>query len=408
VLEFKICANIVFAAFGYIGQGMIMGMRSAVSMFIGSVLGFGILSPIARTSGWASGPVDDWKKGAKGWILWISLAMMTSECISSSFVLIYDSFNLKSFNFRKLFPKKNVAENEGLILNSDSDNSTDEKPELETLPNHFLIPRKWWIGGLVISSFLCILIISLMFNQMFYEPLLALIFALVVSLLAVRALGETDLNPVSGIGKISQIFFGVISPNNVVGNIIAGAISEAGAQQAGDLMQAFKTGYLLNASPRAQFYGTISGTFVSILFSIIAYKLYVSAYGVPSSTLPAPTAQVWVDMAEFMSGGSLAQNVLPFCIVFALVAAALPILPKFISESRRVWIPSGVAMAVGMYVTPNWTLARLVGAIGQYIWKRRNPVSHGAYMVIIASGFVLGEGVMSIFTALLKNWGVNS
>jgi hypothetical protein len=47
----------------------------------------------------------------------------------------------------------------------------------------------------------------------------------------VRALGETDLNPVSGLGKISQLFFAWIQPGNIVANIIAGGVAEAGAQQ---------------------------------------------------------------------------------------------------------------------------------------------------------------------------------
>lgn len=47
----------------------------------------------------------------------------------------------------------------------------------------------------------------------------------------VRALGETDLNPVSGLGKISQLFFALIQPGNIVANIIAGGVAEAGAQQ---------------------------------------------------------------------------------------------------------------------------------------------------------------------------------
>lgn len=46
-----------------------------------------------------------------------------------------------------------------------------------------------------------------------------------------RALGETDLNPVSGLGKISQLFFAWIQPGNIVANIIAGGVAEAGAQQ---------------------------------------------------------------------------------------------------------------------------------------------------------------------------------
>lgn len=48
---------------------------------------------------------------------------------------------------------------------------------------------------------------------------------------SVRALGETDLNPVSGLGKISQLFFAWIQPGNVIANIIAGGVAEAGAQQ---------------------------------------------------------------------------------------------------------------------------------------------------------------------------------
>jgi hypothetical protein len=33
---------------------------------------------------------------------------------------------------------------------------------------------------------------------------------------------------VSGVGKVSQILFAVISPGNIVANLIAGAVAEAG------------------------------------------------------------------------------------------------------------------------------------------------------------------------------------
>jgi len=42
---------------------------------------------------------------------------------------------------------------------------------------------------------------------------------------SVRALGETDLNPVSGLGKISQLVFAVVQPSNIVANLIAGGAS---------------------------------------------------------------------------------------------------------------------------------------------------------------------------------------
>jgi uncharacterized oligopeptide transporter (OPT) family protein len=82
--------------------------------------------------------------------------------------------------------------------------------------------------------------------------------ALILSIMGVRALGETDLNPVSGISKLAQLFFALVIPqsnkNSMLINLIAGAISEAGALQAGDLMQDLKTGHLLGAAPNAQFW----------------------------------------------------------------------------------------------------------------------------------------------------------
>lgn len=113
---------------------------------------------------------------------------------------------------------------------------------------------------------LCVVVTAPMFSMPWYEPAVAVVVALLVALLAVRALGETDLNPVSGVGKLSQararatathvclckenaltesrlastllqLVFGVVAPGNVVSNLIAGAIAEAGAMQAGDMMQ---------------------------------------------------------------------------------------------------------------------------------------------------------------------------
>lgn len=39
---------------------------------------------------------------------------------------------------------------------------------------------------------------------------IGVILSLLVSVLAVRALGETDVNPVSGVGKLSQVLLNLI------------------------------------------------------------------------------------------------------------------------------------------------------------------------------------------------------
>src|SRR5204863_7164466 len=87
---------------------------------------------------------------------------------------------------------------------------------------------------------------------------LATLLALFLSIMGVRALGETDLNPVSGISKLTQLVFALVVPRGkhahhaIVINLLAGAVSEAGALQAGDIMQDLTAGHLIGASPNAQ------------------------------------------------------------------------------------------------------------------------------------------------------------
>ena len=67
------------------------------------------------------------------------------------------------------------------------------------------IPASWWAGGLAASAAACTAVLAPMLGLRWYEPLAAVVLALLVAVLAVRALGQTDLNPVSGVGKLSQV-----------------------------------------------------------------------------------------------------------------------------------------------------------------------------------------------------------
>lgn len=65
----------------YIGQGVIMGPATTMHMLLGAVVGWAILSPLAKYRGWAPGPIEDWETGSKGWIVWISIAIMLADGI---------------------------------------------------------------------------------------------------------------------------------------------------------------------------------------------------------------------------------------------------------------------------------------------------------------------------------------
>jgi uncharacterized oligopeptide transporter (OPT) family protein len=68
------------------------------------------------------------------------------------------------------------------------------------------------------------------------------------------------------------------------------------------------------------------------------------------------------------------------------------------------YLPSGVAFAIGFLNTPSFALARLVGGLLEHAWRRAGRTGD-IRLIIVASGFVLGEGVASVLTLALKTWG---
>lgn len=164
------------------------------------------------------------------WILWISLGVMISESVLSLAIVTIRTI-MKSISSSS--PPDDVE----TICPDDEEETTDDYEDAP--PDQQVSP---WITilGLIGSTLLCIALVRHVFGPAILSvplTLLAVLVAMLLSVLAVRALGETDLNPVSGIGKISQVLFAGILPGGIAANLIAGGIAEAGAQQAGDLMQ---------------------------------------------------------------------------------------------------------------------------------------------------------------------------
>ena len=314
----------------YIGQGIIMGLPTTLSMLLGAILGWGILAPLAKAKGWAPGEIGDWKSGGRGWILWISLGIMLADCVVGLCVATVSTI---------------------ISLHLQRYEAIDNGDKEEDAPKDQRVSDRMTIIGLVASCFLCIVAVKISFDGVpVYAIIIAIAIALVLSVLGVRALGETDLNPVSGIGKVSQLVFALViphsHPNVIIINLIAGGIAEAGAQQAGDLMQDLKTGHLLGASPKVQFYGQVIGSFWSAIISAGIYKLYTHVYTIPGPLFQIPTAQVWVDCARLVNNEGLPQHVAVPTLVFATIFCLMTLL-KTMRVRHSQYLPSGLAAAVG-------------------------------------------------------------
>lgn len=386
----------------YIGQGIIMGLHTVTSMLVGAILGWAVLAPLSKAKGWAPGPMDDWKQGGQGWILWISLAIMLADT-SVSFLVFAAKVAVQLVRKSNEYSPLTGEESE-----------RDEHEHDHDAPKSQLISNRVAVIGLIASAFLCVVLTRVVFGVIipYYAVASAVILALFLSILGVRALGETDLNPVSGIGKISQLVFALIVPQSQFGavliNLVAGAITEAGAQQAGDLMQDLKTGHLLGASPRAQFYGQVVGSVYSAFVSSWVYKLYDSVYEIPGKLFRIPTAVVWIDCSRLVTGEGLPDKAalfsMIFFILFALISLARNLYP---TKPWTKLLPSGIAVGIGMYNIPSFTLARFIGGCIAEYWTRKWPTHDATVsLIILSSGLVLGEGVFSIITLFMTSINV--
>ncbi|CRG89569.1 Putative oligopeptide transporter YGL114W [Talaromyces islandicus] len=479
----------------YVGQGIIMGPSTSMHMLFGAVLGWAILSPLAKHKGWAPGPVGDWEVGSKGWIIWVSLAIMLADSIINLGWLIvrtaYESFpsltlKLKSARWN-YFQKPSTPLHSNVrysTLGQHSDRATiHEEGDLDDAPPTELIANRTVAVLLPLALILNVVCMHIAFGDIItpFLSTIATLLAVLLSIMGVRALGETDLNPVSGISKLTQLIFSLATPSSmhtrrsaIVTNLLAGAVSEAGALQAGDMMQDLKTGHLLGASPKAQFYGQVIGSLFGAVVSTAVYKMYVSVYPVPGDQFQIPTAFVWIFTARLVTGQGLPPMAWQAAVIFGVIFVATTTL-KIMSTYRKPFgyspspwvsfIPGGIAVAVGMFNVPSFTLARAIGGVIAWWWARRNrkayEITPGASVaptqtsttvepspardydeeeeedneaegeedhpliqqqpnpsaaevedessstvVVLASGLILGEGVLSILNLVLASMGV--
>ncbi|CEJ87601.1 hypothetical protein VHEMI04462 [[Torrubiella] hemipterigena] len=414
----------------YVGQGIIMGTETTMHMLLGAVVGWAVLSPLAKSQGWAPGPVGDFEKGSQGWIIWISLAIMLVDAVislayiamkplltrttlpntQSRIVELYHRFTGQTMatsehGYEPVDTDDNDGSLNGVVMDV-SDAAGEDAPRAQRIG-----PATVGIG-LATSIGVCIIATHYVFGDLvpLYATIIAVLMALLLSIMGVRALGETDLNPVSGISKLAQLFFAFVIPqsnkSSVLINLIAGAISEAGALQAGDLMQDLKTGHLLGASPKAQFYGQLIGATCGSVLSAFIYQLYTTIYEIPGNLFKVPTAYVWIFTARLVTGKGLPPMAKEWAIGSAVLFACITIARAMSTGHRwRKFLPGGIAVAVGMYNVPSFTLARAVGGIAAYVWTQRLKNSTTP-LIILASGFILGEGFLSIVNLFMTGFGV--
>jgi uncharacterized oligopeptide transporter (OPT) family protein len=124
-----------------------MGFPTTLSMNLGMIVGWGILSPISQRKGWAPGPTGDMASGARGWILWVSLAIMCADSVVSLLPV------LREFTAKQMGWDTRDEGSQEVI--SDEDVETEDR----------LVPLKWVLWGLGLSVLLGSALIWVVFGE---------------------------------------------------------------------------------------------------------------------------------------------------------------------------------------------------------------------------------------------------
>ena len=135
------------------------------------LVGWGILSPLSKYSGWAPGPVGDMTTGARGWILWVSLAIMCADSLVSLMPVIYEIIS------EKLLPSA--------LYHKLSGRAQDHGEDREVETEDRLVPMKWVWWGLGVSIVLGTFLVWVVFGQDGITPWATVIGYIVGALLSV-------------------------------------------------------------------------------------------------------------------------------------------------------------------------------------------------------------------------------
>jgi len=122
------------------------------------IVGWGFLSPLSKYQGWAPGPVGDMTSGARGWILWISLAIIFTDCLVS---LVPVAFEVVSSKVSKPHP---MLVDESRLSAEEEDDGDNTETEAT------LVPFRWILWGSGVSIVLGTILVWLVFGHDGIKP----------------------------------------------------------------------------------------------------------------------------------------------------------------------------------------------------------------------------------------------
>ncbi len=373
-----------------IAAGAIMGWKICWSMLFGATLNYAVLAPWMVKLGAISG--DPAKMGYRtivSWSTWGGAAIMVTSGMLQ-FLLQWRTIARAFSGMGSLFSR--------------SKSRSTKKDPMERIE----VPSSWFLTGTILSGMGCVAVLYHSFGTSIWMGIFSVIMTFFLAVVACRATGESDITPIGAMGKVTQLFFGAISPANLVTNLMTASVTAGAAGSSADLLTDLKSGYLLGANPRKQFIAQFVGIFAGTLVVVPAFYLLVpDAASLGTDKWPAPSAQVWAAVARLLGSGlhALHPTARLAILIGGLVGVVIPLLEKAFPKAAK-YFPSPMGLGLAMVIPFFNSLSMFIGAVIAILFEKRNPVKAERYVIPVASGLIAGESLMGILVALLSASGI--
>jgi uncharacterized oligopeptide transporter (OPT) family protein len=354
-----------------LGAGMLIGARVTLSTGLGMLLGW----VIAPEPLFARGLVPEltFNSVLQRWVMWPATGLMVAGGLTA--------LALKWRVIAKTF--------QGLRA-KDADGGD--------------FPMRWVVWGALASAAALAAVQKISLGFPLWLSLVSVLLSIVLMLVGIRVLGETNWAPISAMANLMQAVFAVLAPGHIPINMIGSGMSGAVAANGEHLMQDYRAGKIVGSTNRNLTYLQLIGVPIGALAVSIAYPLLRDRYGIGGAGgLTSPISVKWAGFAELLAEGF---GALPRSALVALVLAVVLGVALTLLESTRIGrlVPSPTAMGLGMLIPGLVVFPMMVGGVLQAVWRRASPRTEAVYDIPLASGFITGEALLLLILAVVASF----
>jgi uncharacterized oligopeptide transporter (OPT) family protein len=365
-----------------VAVGGLIGFRAAWSIMLGAIVANGIIGVGLVNSGVVPavrGPIGEW-------LLWPGVTLM----VVSSLVSFGFSAPALIRSFRRASTPETAAGPAG---------PQTAPPGADTGE----VARSWFLFSLALALVLGVILQTWFFGIAWWAAAVAVLLSFALAVVSTRVSGETNVNPVGAMGKVTQLIFAGLVPASSAANLMTASVTAGAASQCSDLMHDLKCGHLLGGIARKQVVGQILG---SVAGAAVAGAFYLILVPDPQTMLlttewPAPAVAQWKAVAEVFRNGieSLPAGA---GIAIAIAGAAgvlLPVGEKLLPKAKR-FIPSPAAFGLAFVIPANNSISMFLGGSIALALTRLYPRWTERFLITVCAGIIAGESLVGAGDAL--------